>query len=56
MRDDEESKGEYICTSNVKILPALFPDDAIIDRLVEKVDDRQNEALLLFRQKRPRAD
>jgi hypothetical protein len=38
-----------ICTSNVKALPVLFPDGAIVDRLVEKVDDRENETLLLFR-------
>jgi hypothetical protein len=38
-----------ICTSNVKALLVLVPDSAIIDRLVEKVDDRENETLLLFR-------
>jgi hypothetical protein len=38
-----------IWTSNVKALLVLFPDGAIVDRLVEKVDDRENETLLLFR-------
>jgi hypothetical protein len=38
-----------ICTSDVKALPILVPDGAIIDRLVEKVDDRQDETLLFFR-------
>jgi hypothetical protein len=38
-----------ICTSNVKALLVLIPDGPIVDRLVEKFDNRQNETLLLFR-------